>query len=197
MPNGRGIETRGQASAGPSSQVQPTASSSTAPLPSVSTFAPIADEPMSVDSTTSLPNARQTRPSAEKEVFLRATDKTPIWSTHYLDPCLRSSLNVPPQVTNAANVALRGLGSGQKTRYNSTIGAPIDGLARAAKDWVVPADAKFVSELGGIEVCVAVIDGGADGWGKEKSRKKARVEAFSKQGGIKVDVVSQWYMRLG
>lgn len=146
---------------------------------------------MSVDPSSSPISPTRPRPQAEKEVFLRSSDKTPIWSTHYLDPCLRSSLvDVPHHVTNAANIALSGLSTGPKTRYNSTIGAPIDGLARAARDWVVPADARFVSEIGGIEIGVAVIDSGVNEWGKEKGRKKARVEASSKQGGIKIDVVS-------
>ena len=143
-----------------------------------------------MSTSTSPVSPSRPRPQAEKEIFLRATDKKPIWSTHYLDPCLRTSLvNVSPLVTNAANVALTGLSSGPKTRYNQTIGAPMDGLAKAAKEWIVPADAKFVSDLGGIEVGVAVIDGGGDGWGREKGRKKARVEAVSKAGGIKIDVV--------
>ncbi|WVF72699.1 hypothetical protein IAT40_007517 [Kwoniella sp. CBS 6097] len=127
---------------------------------------------------------------AEKEVFLRATDKTPIWSTHYLDPSLRQSLiNVPHQVTNVANIALSGLSSGSKEKYNSTIGAPIDGLARAAKDWAISPDGRFVSEHGGQELGVGIINSGGDEWGRDKGRKKARVEVVSKSGGIKVDVV--------
>jgi len=190
----RTAEARAEADAGPStiippsSMVQPVASSSTAPPPGALDLPPT-DEPM-LESSSAPTSPTRPRPTAEKEIFLRATDKTPIWSTHYLDPCLHTSLmNVPHQVTNAANVALTGLSSGQKSRYNSTVGAPIDGMARAARDWIVPADAKFVSEIGGIEVGVAVVDGGLDGWGKEKGRRRARVEAISKQGGIKIDVV--------
>ncbi|OCF40825.1 hypothetical protein I317_05360 [Kwoniella heveanensis CBS 569] len=134
--------------------------------------------------------AKVPKRDAEKEVFLRATDKTPIWSTHYLDPSLRQSLiNVPHQVTNVANIALSGLSSGPKERYNSTIGAPIDGLARAAKDWAISPDGRFVSEHGGQELGVGIINSGGDGWGRDKGRKKARVEVVSKSGGIKVDVV--------
>ena len=176
-------------------QLPAEASSSSTNQPDI----PRNEEPMIVDSPTlpTLPTTpERPRPATEKEVFLRATDKTTIWSTHYLDPCLHSSfVNVPHQVTNVANIALTGLSSGSKTRYNSSVGAPIDGLARAAKEWIVPADAKFVSELGGIEVGVAVVDGGGDAWGKEKGRKKARVEAISKQGGIKIDLVSTGFLR--
>ncbi|WWD18978.1 hypothetical protein CI109_103435 [Kwoniella shandongensis] len=134
--------------------------------------------------------SRPPRPEAEKEVFLRSTDKTPIWSTHYLDPTLRQTIvNVPHQVTNIANVALSGVASGPKTLYNTTIGAPIDGLAKAAKDWIVSPDGRFISEHGGVELGVGVINAGGDGWGKDKGRKKARVEVVSKSGGIKVDIV--------
>ncbi|KAK8854873.1 hypothetical protein IAR55_003612 [Kwoniella newhampshirensis] len=141
-------------------------------------------------SSMSVPTASRPRPEAEKEVILRATDKTPIWSTHYLDPCLRQNLvNLPHQVTNFANVALSGLSSGPKTTYNTTIGAPIDGLAKAAKEWIVSPDGRFISEHGGVELGVGVVNAGGDGWGKDKGRKKARVEVVSKSGGIKLDIL--------
>ncbi|WVR07430.1 hypothetical protein IAU60_004471 [Kwoniella sp. DSM 27419] len=127
---------------------------------------------------------------AEKEVLLRATEKTPIWSTHYLDPSLRQSLiQVPHQVANITNIALSGLASGPKEKYNSTVGAPIDGLARAAKDWAISPDGRFISEHGGQELGIGVINSGGDGWARDKGRKRARVEVVSKSGGIKVDLV--------
>ncbi|ORY35442.1 hypothetical protein BCR39DRAFT_460967, partial [Naematelia encephala] len=147
-------------------------------------------EPADISPTSAQQAQNRNRPQAEKEVLLRATEKTPIWSTHYLDPCLRNPLvNIPHQVTNVTNIALTGLSSGPKTKYNATIGAPIDGLARMAKDWVVKPDARFVTEGGGIEVGVAVVDSGVEGWGREKGRKRARVECMSKAGGIKVDII--------
>jgi hypothetical protein len=131
------------------------------------------------------------RGDAESEVTLKAEGKTPIWSTHYLDPCLRNSLvAIPQQVTNVTNVALTGLSSGPKTRFNTTTGAPIDGMARMAKDWFVKPDGKFTSESGAIELGLGVVNGVREGWGSDKGRKRARVEVISKSGGIKVDVVS-------
>jgi hypothetical protein len=59
-----------------------------------------------------------------------------------------------------------------------------------AKDWVVSPDARFQSENGGIEIGLGVIDSGAQSWGSEKSRRRARVEVMSRTGGIKVDLVS-------
>lgn len=100
-------------------------------------------------------------------------------------------MRVPHSVTNIANVALSALSSGPKESYNEDIGAPIDGLARAAKEWIVPPDGRFFTEYGGMELGIGVIDSGVEGWGREKGRKRARVEAISKTGGIKVDIVSQ------
>jgi len=193
----RTTEARAQAEAGPTMPIQPIVSSSISLPNGFSSSLSALDEPMSLDEPTSPVSPTRPRPGAEKEVFLRASDKTPIWSTHYLDPCLRTSLiNVPHHVTNAANIALTGLSSGPKTTYNQTIGAPVDGLAKAARDWIVPADARFVSETGGIEVGVAVVDGGGDAWGREKGRKRARVEASSKQGGIKIDIVRSKHLNV-
>ena len=127
---------------------------------------------------------RRDRPPAEKDVFLRATEKTPLWSTHYIDPTLRNqTIRIPDQVTNIANIALAGLASGPKTRYNQTIGAPIDGLAKQAKEWFIAPDGRFVSQDGGIEVGMAVVDSGGKDWGKDKGRKKARIEVESRHGG--------------
>jgi len=165
-------------------------SGSTALPPGAPEYPPAQSSGSSVISPASSTISRP-RPEAEKEVTLRATERTPIWSTHYLDPCLRNPLvNLPQQVTNIANIALSGLSSGPKERYDSTIGAPIDGLARMAKEWVVPPDGRFHSENGGIELAIGVIDSGMQGWGRDKGRKRARVEVMSKSGGIKVDVVS-------
>ena len=134
---------------------------------------------------------RKHRPPAEQNVFLRATDRTPIWSTHFIDPSLRNqTIKIPQQITNITNVALSGLSAGPKTRYNQTIGAPIDGLAQMAKEWVIKPDARFVAQDGGVEVVVGVVDSGNREWGNDKGRKRARVEVESKHGGIKVDVVS-------
>ena len=80
--------------------------------------------------------------------------------------------------------------------FNTTIGAPIDGLAREVKGWTIGADGKFSTEEGGIELGIGVIrsgrvegEGGKEG--KDKGRKTARVEVNSKKGGVKVDVVSK------
>lgn len=149
----------------------------------------VTEEPSSMDGVESQPKPQR---SAEKEVHLQAEGKTPIWSTHYLDPCLRNSLvNIPHQVTNVANVALSGLSSGPKTRFNTTTGAPIDGMARMAKDWLIKPDGRFTSEGGAVELALGIIDCGGESWGKDKARKRARVEVATKSGGIKVDIVSE------
>ncbi|WWC71671.1 uncharacterized protein I206_105629 [Kwoniella pini CBS 10737] len=139
-----------------------------------------------------VPVVQPVKRDAEKEVLLRAQDRMCIWSTHYLDPTLKESIfQVPHQVSNAANIALSGLSSGPKTRYDSTIGAPIDGLAKMAKEWVVAPDARFMSEHGGIELGLGIINSHQveDAWAKDKGRKKARVEVTSRSGGIKVDLL--------
>lgn len=170
------------------------------------TGGPLTAEPANVSPTSSAPSPSSSppprpRPEAETQVTIKAADKTPIWSTHYIDPCLRSTLiHVPHQISNIANVALSGLASGPKEKFNTTIGAPIDGLAREVKGWTIGADGKFSTEDGGIELGIGVIrsgrvegEGGKEGKekGKDKGRKTARVEVNSKKGGIKVDVVSK------
>lgn len=113
---------------------------------------------------------------------------------------------MPHQISNIANVALSGLASGPKEKFNTTIGAPIDGLAREVKGWTIGADGKFSTEDGGIELGIGVIrsgrvegEGGKEGKekGKDKGRKTARVEINSKKGGIKVDVVSKLHYCIG
>jgi hypothetical protein len=144
---------------------------------------PFTSEPSNVAHAPSRP-----RPPIEKEVTLRSPDKTPIWSTHYLDPSLRT-FGLSQNLTNVATMAFSGLSSGDKARYNNSTGAPADGVAKAAKEWVVPPDGRFISETGGIELGLGVVDSGAQGWGKEKGRKRARIEVMSKSGGIRVDLV--------
>ena len=130
------------------------------------------------------------RPEAEKEVALRASDRTPIWSTHFIDPCLRDPvINIPHHVTNITNAALSGLGNNSKEKYNRSVGTPIDGLAKKAQQWVVTPDGRFQSENGGIDLGVGIIDGGTQGWGRDKGRSRGRVEVTSRSGGIKVEVV--------
>lgn len=142
-----------------------------------------------------MPNTRPVKPHRtapiEQGVNLVANDEKPIWSTHYIDPHLRNPIvSVPSQVTNMTNMALSGLSSGEKTRYNTTTGAPIDGMAKLARSWFVAPDAKFTSEYGGIELSLAVVDGSSeDQWGSDKGRKKARIEVASRQGGIRIDMV--------
>jgi hypothetical protein len=137
------------------------------------------------------PNRPYRTATIEQGVNLVANDEKAIWSTHYIDPQLRNPIvSMPSQVTNMANVALSGLSSGEKTRYNTATGAPIDGMAKLARSWFVAPDAKFSSEYGGIELSLAVVDGSEEEkWGSEKGRKKARVEVVSRQGGIRVDLV--------
>lgn len=176
------------------------------------TGGPLTAEPVNVSPTSSAPSPCSSppprpRPEAETQVTIKAADKTPIWSTHYIDPCLRSTLiHVPHQISNIANVALSGLASGPKEKFNTTIGAPIDGLAREVKGWTIGADGKFSTEDGGIELGIGVIrsgrvegEGGKEGKekGKDKGRKTARVEVNSKKGGIKVDVVSKLHYCTG
>jgi hypothetical protein len=88
-------------------------------------------------------------------------------------------------------MALSGLAGGEKTGWNSTTGAPIDGMARLAKEWFLPPDGRFTADKGPIELSVGVVDAGETGWGREKGRKRARVEVVNKAGGIKVELVSR------
>jgi hypothetical protein len=184
------IQTPG---AGPS-QSEPPSSSQVANGAGAPDIPSVTEEPGAMDGVESQPKPHR---SAEKEVHLQAEGKTPIWSTHYIDPCLRNSLvNIPHQVTNVANVALSGLSSGPKTRFNTTTGAPIDGMARMAKDWLIKPDGRFTSEGGAVELALGIIDCGGESWGKDKARKRARVDVATKSGGIKVDIVSARRSRL-
>ena len=89
-------------------------------------------------------------------------------------------------------MALSGIAGGEKTGWNSTTGAPMDGMARLAKEWFLTPDGRFTGDKGPIELGVGVVDAGETGWGREKGRKRARVEVINKAGGIKVDLVSIW-----
>ena len=163
-------------------------SSSTLPAPAPSN--PVAAAPPT------RPNTGRFRTEAEKQVRLRAAERAPIWSTHYLDPCLHMpSFKMPHHVTNITNIALTGLSSGPKTLYNQTIGAPIDGMAKAAKGWLLTVDGKFETEKGGIELALGIVDSGVQGWALENGRKMARVEVKSRSGGIKIDLVSGMRLR--
>lgn len=161
-------------------------------------------EPGQIVTSPVSPTASAARPfkparPAEPEVTLVSRGRTPIWSTHFIDPHLRSSqaaVHVPPQVTNVTNIALSGLSSGPKTRYNSTTGAPIDGIASAAKGLFVKPDARFHAEDGAVELAIGVVDArGTAGQmqtpaGKDPRRKRARVDVITRGGGVKVDLVS-------
>ena len=137
------------------------------------------------------PTSRRPRPEAEKEVNLNAQGTTPIWSTHYIDPALSSSLVLlPPQITAAANAAFSAASSGKRKRFSTTTGAPLDGVARELKEWIVPPDGRFIAEHGPVEISLGVVDSGMEGWGKEKARKKARIDVVTKAGSVKVDIVS-------
>lgn len=168
------------------------ASGSTGLHPGVSAYPPPSSGgSLAQSSNTSMRS--QPRPEAEKEVVLRATDRTPIWSTHFLDPCLREGLvgmKVPQQVSSIANAAMSGFNSGSKENGIGNGGTKMDELARMAKEWVAPPDGRFQSENGGVEIGLGVIDSGLQGWGRDKGRQRARVEVLSKSGGIKVEVVS-------
>ena len=166
------------------------ASGSTGLHPGSSAYPPTSSGGSLTQSSTTSTHSRP-RPEAEKEVALRATDRTPIWSTHLLDPCLRDGLvgmKVPQQVSNIANAAMSSFNAG--ARENGNGGSRMDELARMAKEWVAPPDGRFQSENGGIEIGLGVIDSGMQGWGRDKGRQRARVEVISKSGGIKVEVVS-------
>ena len=63
-----------------------------------------------------------------------------------------------------------------------------------AKEWAVAPDGRFVSENGGIELGIGIIDGGGTEWGRDKGRQKARIEVVSKYGGVKVDVVGSFLL---
>lgn len=69
-------------------------------------------------------------------------------------------------------------------------GGSVDGMAKLAKEWFVPPDARFTADKGPIELGIGVVDAGDNEWGREKGRKRARVEVVNRSGGIKVDLVS-------
>jgi hypothetical protein len=64
-------------------------------------------------------------------------------------------------------------------------------MARLAKEWFVPPDGQFQGDKGPIELGIGVVDRGDAEWGREKGRKRARVEVGNRSGGIKVDLVSE------
>ncbi|WVQ74801.1 hypothetical protein IAR50_004407 [Cryptococcus sp. DSM 104548] len=154
------------------------------------------------------------RPEAVPYVQVKAQGRDPLVSRNILDPTLRSTLldmHVPHQISNLANVALSGLGSGPKTRFNTTIGVPIDGLARDLKGLGWKVEGRYEAEHGGVKVDVGIVRSGrkegaeAERIGqvegkkkkgvegeekkkKEKGRKTARVEVETKGGGILIEV---------
>lgn len=77
---------------------------------------------------------------------------------------------------------------------NGSGSANVEGMARMAKGWFVPPDGKFVADKGAVELGIGVIDCGGregeEGWGREKGRRKARVEVSTRSGGVKLDLVS-------
>lgn len=125
---------------------------------------------------------RQLKPRrpAEESVTLKAEGRTPIWSTHFLDPCLRNPLiHIPQNVANMTSKAM-----------SASTQAQVDGIAKVAKEWFVPPDARFLADRGAIELGLGVIDSGEEGWGREKGRRRARIEVISRNGAIKLDLVS-------
>ncbi|ODN92788.1 hypothetical protein L198_05583 [Cryptococcus wingfieldii CBS 7118] len=154
------------------------------------------------------------RPEAVSHVEYKVQGREQIVSRDILDPTLRSTLlnlHVPHQISNIANVALSGLASGPKTRFNTTIGVPIDGLARDLKGLGWKVEGRYEAEHGGVEVSVGVVRSGRQEGEKmeriekvdekkseatekknkktgEKGRKMARVEVETKGGGILIDI---------
>ncbi|ODO06615.1 hypothetical protein I350_03972 [Cryptococcus amylolentus CBS 6273] len=154
------------------------------------------------------------RPEAVSHVEHKVQGREQLVSRDILDPTLRSTLlnfHVPHQISNIANVALSGLASGPKTRFNTTIGVPIDGLARDLKGLGWKVEGRYEAEHGGVEVSMGVVRSGRQEGEKmeriekvdekksdakekknkktgEKGRKMARVEVETKGGGILIDI---------
>ncbi|KAI9637335.1 uncharacterized protein MKK02DRAFT_24401, partial [Dioszegia hungarica] len=157
-------------------------SGSTGPPPGAPSF------PFQTPTATASAAPKPRRP-AEESVVLKADGRTPIWSTHFLDPCLRNPLiNIPQQVADMTNKAVSNLAA-----KDAATAAQVDGMARLAKGWFVPPDGKFATDKGAIELGLGVIDCGGregeEGWGRDKGRRRARVEVFSRTGGIKLDLI--------
>lgn len=90
-------------------------------------------------------------------------------------------------------MALSSLVSSSKDTSTAT---QVDAATRKAKAWFVPPDGKFQSDKGAIELGLGVIDSGVkEGdkngtWGRDKGRRRARVEVLTRTGGVKLDLVS-------
>lgn len=93
--------------------------------------------------------------------------------------------------------------------FSWTTGAPIGGIAQLARQYIVPPDARFVSEKGGMSLELGVVDQegpgvpvqkvGADGvpvvkngkpvYMHDKRRTTGRVEVVTTVGGVDIDIV--------
>lgn len=147
--------------------------------------------PAQTPSTPTAPRPpRPPRPKAVAKVERVLQGKEPLSGTYYLDPCLHHPLiHVPHALTSIAEAALSGASAYPKERFNTTTGAPIDGMAKVAKGYLVPPDGRFETDKGGIGVSVAVVDAVGEETA-DKGRTKARVDVASKKGGVQVDLVS-------
>ncbi|KAL1408722.1 hypothetical protein Q8F55_005535 [Vanrija albida] len=157
------------------------------------TSAPLVASPLASPLVASPTSTRPTYPPAHPPAVAKVervlTGKQPLAGTYYLDPCLHSPLiPVPHALTSLAEAALSGASAYPKERFNPTTGAPIDGMAKLAKGWVVPPDGRFETERGGVSVAIGVVDAVGEGV-EAKGRTKARVDVASKKGGVLVDLI--------
>jgi hypothetical protein len=91
--------------------------------------------------------------------------------------------------------------------FNWITGAPVNGLARIAKKHILPPDAVFESENGGVSLKIGVVDAvgaaaeeaeladeveetNAEGKKEKKRRTRARVAINTERGGVLLEIVS-------
>jgi len=179
-------------------------------------MAPTPDQRLVTTSTSS----SSSRPTAVTKASASASGKKSLSGTYYLDPCLRNPLfSVPHGLRTTTDGLLTGLSAYPDEGFNWTTGAPISGVAKLAKSYILPPDATFESEKGGLSLKIGVVDesGGKAGGmadreeaeeeartGKKKEKKRrtrARVAVSSDRGGVDLDIVSncldaRWWRRL-
>lgn len=135
------------------------------------------------------PPALDPRRPAEHGVSLHASAVTPIWSTHYLDPALDDAcVLLPPSNPNSAPATKR-------KRRASSAQQQLQPMAINA-NWDVPPDGRFVAEDGAVDLTLGVVDAhkplpaSAGMAGMPGERTKAKIEVVSRDGEVKVDLVS-------
>lgn len=128
-----------------------------------------------------------------------ATGHDPITATLQLDPTLRHGLlHIPSQLTTVTDTALSSLERFPDTgkSFNLTTGAPVSGMARLAKSYLIPPDVRVTAENGNVTLRLGVVDSHAGGHAEHEAedhkepegRSKGRVEVTTKRGGVYIEI---------